>query len=204
MQKIAIATRAELKHDIDFIKKQNELKQGPMDRKDRRQYKLNLKHEKKYEEGMLQKHEEEMKVAQNLNAEGQLNRVSAQPQIYHALNYMANYFVRFLPTAKCGICGNQLATDLKEDEDNSENLPVRAYCGHWLRYKCFEKYVNTKPFKRKCPYKGCEKILASPEFPCDNASVKGREKKWLQQQEREGEKDQLDNLFGGDDYDDEY
>ena len=50
MAKISIATRAELKHDLDFLKKQKELRDGNMDKKDRKEFKLNLKHEKRYEE----------------------------------------------------------------------------------------------------------------------------------------------------------
>lgn len=50
LARMKVATRAELKHDMDFIKKQAALREGNMDRKDRRQFKLNLKHEKRYEE----------------------------------------------------------------------------------------------------------------------------------------------------------
>ena len=32
LDRMAVATRAELKHDIDFINKQNALKAGPMDK----------------------------------------------------------------------------------------------------------------------------------------------------------------------------
>ena len=84
---------------------------------------------------------------QSLNSEGQLNRISAQPQIYHAVNYLANYFVRFLPTAVCLPCGELLVTDLKGKE--AEGLmPERAFCGHWVHYKCLDEFVNTPPFKR--------------------------------------------------------
>ena len=52
MAKIGIATRAELKHDMDFMKQQKELRDGNMDKRDRKIFKLNLKHEKRYEEEM--------------------------------------------------------------------------------------------------------------------------------------------------------
>lgn len=50
LNRIQVATREELQHDMNFIEKQNALKAGPMDRQGRRQFKLNLKHEKRYEE----------------------------------------------------------------------------------------------------------------------------------------------------------
>lgn len=48
-----------------------------MDKQDRREFKLNLKHEIKYELEMQKKIEEESKIAQSINEHGQLNRVSA-------------------------------------------------------------------------------------------------------------------------------
>jgi len=124
-----------------------------------------------------------------------MNRVSATPQVYHAINYLANFFVRFLPTSKCPCCDKKLVTKLKEGKSD-EMMPERAFCGHWVHTKCFEEFVHTKPFKRPCPTDGCEEILASPAFPCDPASVKNREKKWVQEEARLGEKDDLDKLFG--------
>ena len=58
MAKISVATRAELKHDMDFLKKQKELRDGTMDKKDRKEFKLNLKHEKRYEEAKAAEVEE--------------------------------------------------------------------------------------------------------------------------------------------------
>ena len=50
LDKMSVATRAELKHDMDFMKKQAALKDSIATSKvDRREYKLNIKHEKKYE-----------------------------------------------------------------------------------------------------------------------------------------------------------
>lgn len=75
-------------------------------------------------------------------------------------------------------------------------MPERAYCGHWMHYKCFDQFVNTKPFKRECPQDDCTEFFASPAFPCDPVSVKQREKRWVQEEARLGEKDDLDRLFG--------
>ena len=75
-------------------------------------------------------------------------------------------------------------------------MPERAYCGHWFHYKCFEEYVNTKPFKRQCPHDGCTEIIASTNFPSDEKTVKNREKKWIQEEARKGEEDSLGKLFG--------
>ena len=58
MAKISVATRAELKHDLDFLKKQKELRDGTMAKKDRKEFKLNLKHEMRYEEAKAAEVEE--------------------------------------------------------------------------------------------------------------------------------------------------
>ena len=85
---------------------------------------------------------------------------------------MANYFVRFLPQADCVICGKKLVSNLEKGKDDKGMFPERAFCGHWFHYKCFYDFVNTEPFKRNCPQEGCEKVLASTEFPCDKVAVK--------------------------------
>ena len=111
-------------------------------------------------------------MAASLDDRGQVNRVTAKPQIYHTINYLANYFVRFLPTAMCLHCNKRLVSNLQEGKDDEGMIPERAFCGHWLHYKCFYEYVNTEPFKRNCPHEGCEETLASAEFPCDKVAVK--------------------------------
>jgi len=75
-------------------------------------------------------------------------------------------------------------------------VPERLYCGHWFHYKCVEEYVNTEPFKRICPVEGCKEIAHSNNFKSDDISVKHREKRWVQEQARIGEEDDLDRLFG--------
>ena len=86
-----------------------------MDRTDRRQFKLNLKHEKRYEEEKKKKYDEDAKMAASLDTDGQIVQVSAKPQIHHAIKYMADFFVRFLPSAVCVICQNSLVTDLQQN-----------------------------------------------------------------------------------------
>jgi hypothetical protein len=70
-----------------------------MDKQDRKAFKLNIKHERRYEEEMAAKVEADNKAKQALGAHGQINRTTALPQVYHTINYLANFFVRFLPRA---------------------------------------------------------------------------------------------------------
>jgi len=65
-----------------------------------------------------------------------------------------------------------------------------------LHFACFDKFVNTKPFKRQCPFEGCDEVLGSNNFGCDEKSVKDREKRWTQDQSKKGEDDSLAALFG--------
>jgi len=64
--------------------------------------------------------------------QGKLNTKTAKPSMYHLVNYLANYFVRFLPTAKCLHCNEKLVQKLKSAEDGKR--PERSYCGHWMHY----------------------------------------------------------------------
>ena len=96
------------------------------------------------------------------------------------MNYLANYFVRFLPSAKCLLCNEPLVTDIK-GKDKQGLMPERAFCGHWFHYKCIEEFVNTPQFKKECVHEGCTSFLASKNFPCDEKSVKSREKRWVQE-----------------------
>lgn len=73
-------------------------------------------------------------------------------------------------------------TNLKAGVDSKGKMPERAFCGHWLHVGCFEEYINLPPFKRECPLEGCTKKLASNNFPIDPASVKAREKRYIQHQ----------------------
>ena len=90
-----------------------------------------------------------------LNDFGQINRVSALPQIYHAVNYLANFYVRFLPNACCELCGCPLQMMEEEEskgkkkkgknkdvEDEVEMTPEQGYCGHWFHRNCFVAYIN--------------------------------------------------------------
>lgn len=179
-----------------------------MKRQDRRAFKLNVKHEKQYEEEMAAKAEANKKNSDMINESGQINRVSAQPQVYHAINYLANFYVRFLPNAVCKLCDAVLMCDdsimnakpkkkkSKDDEEEIEMTPEQGYCGHWFHCRCFVAFVNKPPFLCTCPHEDCAEILASLDIPADPVTVKQREKRHCMEEQKAGEKDDLDRLFG--------
>ena len=94
-------------------------------------------------------------MAESLGDDGQIVIVGAKPQIHHAVKYLADYFVRFLPSATCKVCNKPLMTNLRAGCDDNGMMPERAFCGHWFHYKCFDEYINLPPFKRDCPAEGC-------------------------------------------------
>ena len=55
---------------MDYINNQRALQNGNMDRTDRRQFKLNLKHEKRYEQEKKKKYDEDAKMAASLDTDG--------------------------------------------------------------------------------------------------------------------------------------
>ena len=56
---------------MNFIEKQAALRAGPMDRTDRRYYKLNLKHEKRYEEEKQKEYTDDARMAASIDSSGQ-------------------------------------------------------------------------------------------------------------------------------------
>jgi hypothetical protein len=145
---------------------------------------------------MAKRVEEEKKIADSLDKFGRINHTSAKPQIYHVVNYLANYFVRFLPSAKCLHCNESLVQNQKKGDEDGGLMPERAFCGHWLHYKCFDEFVNTPNFKRPCPHDKCDKIMASQNFEGSVQAIKNREKRWTNEQAKLGEADQMAILFG--------
>ena len=132
-----------------------------------------------------------------LNEDGQINLLTAKPQIYHAINYLANYFVRFLPTAKCLLCGKKLVSNLKKENKNYQAMmPERCFCGHWFHYGCLDEMIIEPPFTHECPHDGCKETLASNNFSANEQAVKEREKRWTQEQSKKGEEASIDKLFG--------
>jgi hypothetical protein len=99
-----------------------------------------------------------------------LIKVQALPQIHHAVNFLNNYFVKFLPTAKCNLCDKRLLSKLTKGE-NDPMYPERAYCGHWVHNKCFEKLASNPPFEGFCNEPGCGERLISKKFPCDKVMM---------------------------------
>ena len=70
----------------------------------------------------------------NIDSDLEMDDVSseAKPQIYHAIKYLADNFVRLIPTVACPQC-NDLITN---------SMPELAVCGHWLHYQCFKEIIN--------------------------------------------------------------
>jgi len=89
--------------------------------------KLKMKHETEYEEGMAAEEEEIQRIIALKKGEN-MNEESAEPSIYHVVNFIANYFVRFLPAAKCMGCNEKLVCKLKESIETDLMRPERSYC----------------------------------------------------------------------------
>lgn len=196
MDKLKMLTVQEMKHDVEFLNASRQLRDmaADGDKHAKKYMRLKLKHEAAYESKMREEEEDlhfqkalREGTAQNINLE-------AKEHLYHAVNFLTNFFVRFLPTAQCLGCDKKLLGKLKNKSD--EMRPERAYCAHWMHYKCFHEYVNTPPFDRKCPYYGCDERFGSKNFKLDEPSVKSREKVYMQAQEKKGEEDDINRLLG--------
>ena len=122
-------------------------------------------------------------------------QMNAQPQIYHAVNFLANYFVRFLPKATCSICTELLIQNITKGKGD-DMFPDRPFCGHWVHQKCLENVLSNPPFSGVCSVTECGEKLMSVRHPNDPSSFKNREKKHNQEQQKKGEEDDLDKLFG--------
>lgn len=120
--------------------------------------------------------------------------LQAKEHLYHVVNFLTVYFVRFLPRAICLGCDKKLLCKLKDKSDDMR--PERSYCAHWMHNKCFGEYVNVPPFDRPCPAPNCGERFGSKNFKLDVPSVKSREKVYMQVEEKKGEEDDLERLLG--------
>jgi hypothetical protein len=113
MEKLKVLNRAELKHDVEYLNMATDLrsKAEEGDKKAKKLMKLKMKHEAAYEEETQQEEAEMQRIAA-MN-EGKLNTNTAKPSLFQVVDYLANYFVRFLPTAKCLGCNEKLVQPLK-------------------------------------------------------------------------------------------
>lgn len=180
MEKLKVLSRHELKHDIDYLNTTAELK-GEAARGDKaakKYIKLKEKHENVYEEKLAAEEAEIARIKAISDGET-MNISTAEPSIFHIVNYLSKYFVRFLPTANCLGCNNKLVCKLKEDPKIDVMRPEKSYCMHWMHYECFENFVHAPPFLRECPHKDCKKMFGSNHFKLDEANVKSREKNYM-------------------------
>ena len=177
MDKLKLLSNHELKHDVEYMNLAKNLRDAAAegDKKAKKFMKLKMKHESNYEEEL--KKEEEL-IYKLTTPEAELNIETAQPSLFHIVNFISVYFVRFLPSAKCLGCNKKLVTQ----KDHKNYRPERSYCGHWMHYLCFEKFVNEPPFLRKCPSEKCEEHFGSLTFKLDEMAVKSREKVYMQNQ----------------------
>jgi hypothetical protein len=197
MEKLKLLNRHELKHDIEFLNMATELRHQATDgdKKALKFMKLKMKHETKYEAEM-QKEEEEIARINDLSAGQDLNEDTARPSLFFVVDYLANYFVRFLPTAKCLGCNEKLVVPLANGIKEDEMRPEKSYCMHWMHYSCFEKFVNEPPFLRKCPMENCNSKFGSINFKVDEITYKSREKAYMQVEQKMGEEDDMYRLLG--------
>lgn len=135
MDKLKVLSRHELKHDLEYLHTANDLRQAAAegDKQARKFMKLKQKHEAAYE-ATLQAEEEQIQAIEALKRGENMNVDTAEPSLYHVINYLANYFVRFLPTAKCLGCNERLVCKMKESIEVDAMRPERSYCGHWMHY----------------------------------------------------------------------
>ena len=101
---------------------------------------LKMKHEKDYELSLQEEEAKLNEAKEILEGKRELNVMTAKPHLYHVINFLANFFVRFLPTAKCLGCNQRLVSKLKRGLQDPMR-PERSYCGHWMHFKCFEEFV---------------------------------------------------------------
>jgi hypothetical protein len=99
-----------------------------------------MKHEKDYELSLQEEEAKLNEAKEILEGKRELNMMTAKPHLYHVINFLANFFVRFLPTAKCLGCNQRLVSKLKRGLQDPMR-PERSYCGHWMHFKCFEEFV---------------------------------------------------------------
>jgi formylmethanofuran dehydrogenase subunit E len=93
-------------------------------------------HDKKAKKNLKRfaKKETEAEIEKQAEEDAKKNykeKLPSRPSLYHIVNYMSNYFLRYLPTAICEACKNPLINKPGEELTNKMK-PERLYCGHWM------------------------------------------------------------------------
>ncbi|CAI2371272.1 unnamed protein product [Moneuplotes crassus] len=179
-----LMTYEEMQYDIDFLRKQKDMKEEIGDYKKRKKYRRMIRKEAEKE---LEKLELEEKRIQELQA----NNKQARPCLVELVQFVIDKLVRYFPNAICEICGEELLSKKKK----KSLTPEIAYCLHWFHSGCIEEVCNNPPFDPDCPVEGCGNKLGNKDNKTDKASVKTREKIYSQSEARKADADEIDNLF---------
>ena len=182
-----LMTYEEMQYDIDFLRRQQDMKEYLGDKKIRKEYRRMIRKEQGKELEKMEKEEKRIKELQEINK-------AARPWLFELVQFAIDKLVRYFPNAVCQICSEPLLVK-NVKKRNRKNKPEIAYCMHWFHAFWIEDIWNNPPFNPDCPVDGCGQKLGNIKNKTDKDSVKAREKIYSQSEARRADADEIDQLF---------
>ena len=183
----------EIRKDLQFLKKVQDLKEQSNDASMRRAHARLLKSEAK---NMTEK-EQQLLAQEESFEEQQRNMQKAMDRrtLYPVAAFIMKELVMRLPNAICAECNSNLLPDTPPNcwgETTSaaamdKSIRVeRISCDHWYHFSCLEKIMGRPPFDdKKCLVESCDSSIEHPHF--NIKYIRAAERKYLKKEERKRE-----------------
>jgi len=180
------------RRDLQFLRKQTDIrnkliedtKNDTLKRGQHRNFKKFCKREKekheKIDKEKLEKHNKLLMQNEKLKKDSEYG-----VQSVYALVSFIHDSLHFLPRKTCQSCYKKiLPKSLKkfqQMEKTSKMYPMRPFCGHWMHYKCLDKYLTEPPFIRICSVDDCGLRIQHTDWP---KNIKHLERAWAAKQKK--------------------
>ena len=203
----------QLKRDVKFLKKVDQLKTVNADKGKRNQFFQHDNATRKAARRELRKlAKSEMAKELNWKAEAEAQQAAIDAKLVRAMadgngpthhvgaiiDFVANHFVTRLPLEPCQGCQKMLLPDdpskaAQVFSKDNKNRARRVYCSHWWHHKCLNKCLTKPPFGTQgCPE--CGLRVWHHEWERD---IKRLEKRWAAKEARKREMSEVADSFGG-------
>jgi hypothetical protein len=197
--KLTSGSLKSLKHDVNVLKQMSDLRDASSAHKkkvyvtqataERREARKDLRRLAKAESEADQEMEKQIREAEQSEMKELLrSKISdvAQPSLLAVARFLIDDYATRLPREVCQACRNPALPEDPSSEalrnPQSENRPMRTFCGHWLHYRCLNEWLTTPPFVRQCS--ACDRRIWHPDWPEDHKQL---EKAWQTREARKRE-----------------
>lgn len=183
----------EIRQDLQFLKKVQDLKEQNHDKKMRREHVRLLK----AEEVNISEKEQKQKEIEDLFEQNQIHQLQKaidQRTFYPVVAFIMKELIFRLPQEICLECDKKLlpisppsswSNNIAPEMDKSIRVE-RLSCDHWYHFICLEKIMSRPPFEDKiCLADDCNESIRHTIFNIQY--LRKMEQRWLKKEERKRE-----------------